>query len=445
MGCVASGASGLAKSLLTESGLPVTGKQMAVIIQLAHTGKREVIKEYKGRLVTSDWKVGHLSKAVEIRFGVGAASQRFLCNGREAPQRDTLQEVLQCGSPANLPSQVVLSLEVQGRDQFPQRLPSFVPMKVPLVDADIVRTRGDHSAGFTWILSAEVQARLGLQDAADIRACVSPLHKVTVDTPTRKLLSIPEQARHFGFSFPSPDWKKMAKDEDIEPFDVDWTAPQLHQQASLVRQCLSVGAFMYLDDQCQVVQVNTLQQGVTAVAFEFKEPQLWLPEWTRALWIQNRLQQVTLKVLKDAGVCYFSWVLPDEVLVGEQGQPLAKQPEIPHGAFVYIFHKDPGTEEKEDVCMDRYFAVVGADKARSEDEIAVLGTEENEDICMDRNFAEVGADKARSEDETAVPLPLASLDAQPILSTAELRQDSFNMWERRSDAANTSQGAHPRN
>lgn len=378
---------------------PTTGKRMTLTITLASTGESYVLSEYKRQKVTSDWTVLDLRKPVEVRFRVSSACQRFLYLGREALPCETLQQVLRCQSPPNIPDSFKISLDVNGKDVFPEQLPSFVPIPVPLTDSDMERPKSDQKNGFFWTLSRKSQVRMGLTGGSQIQAFVSPLHPLTLDAAAREVLCIPEDAATFGFSHPAPDWKTTKSDASADPYDADWTEPSVFEQAPLVLECLSVGAYAYFNSKGALVAMNTLRpRSADESSFKFAGPQVWLPEWTKALAEQNRLQPITLKVLWDTGARYFAWLLPGEQFLQPSGKPCERQPNITHGAFAYIFRSDPYTEDPEEVCLDRYFAVVGAESSTDEPEVAPTSPESRQSVRGDGIFELIPEAPERVED-----------------------------------------------
>merc|ERR1712150_46609 len=94
---------------------------------------------------------------------------------------------------------------------------------------------------------------------------------------------------------------------------------------------------------------------------QFGPPQQWNPEWTRRLARAGRFQEITIKPLNDRGAQHFCWIKPGELIAGDDTGAV----KVPHGGFVYLFHKDPMGGSKDEVLLDRYFAVCSEDEYRS--------------------------------------------------------------------------------
>lgn len=351
---------------------PRTGKPVTVLVQLIHTGEEVEICDYWGQPVTSDWTAAHLSIPVEVRLRIPAECQRFTCLGEEAADTDTISQMMRCVYLDRMPESVRLSVHLVDRDQFPQRLAPFVPARVPLVDADFERPQAlPQKSGWFWTLRPDAQERLGLTIAGHIKAQASPLHPLSMGADARAEHCIPEEAQLFCFSYPSSAWKAIEANAD--PFELStWHIGPLEEYWDVL-DFLRVGGFLYFDVNGRIAAVNTYfiyeeragsrpppalgDFGVEASALCFADPRPWLPEWTAALVAEGRLQPVLVSSLDEKGAKYFAWLHPGELLQ-LRGEELDRQPVIPFGGFAYLFHADLYTEEEEEVCLDRYFAVV---------------------------------------------------------------------------------------
>jgi len=65
---------------------------------------------------------------------------------------------------------------------------------------------------------------------------------------------------------------------------------------------------------------------------------------------------VTIEPLREAGVRYFAWLQPGETMCGPDGVPFPRQPQVPHGGFVYLFH-ELSAVAAQDMAPDCYFAL----------------------------------------------------------------------------------------
>lgn len=232
---------------------------------------------------------------------------------------------------------------------FPSLLGPFAVVRTPF-EADAFRIlpkssmwaaggkpplMGDDNEGMSWLMDKEVLHRAGFDigDRFRLQGSFSPRFQITLKADAREAIRIPPSARTFMWSYPIPDW------------------PEIHGKPTAVDSFLSVGGFVYLDKDYNVVGVNTLM-AVTNEAptksLHFYEPLPWQPQWTDLLVKQKRFHLISIKAMVDVGAHYFCWLRPGEV-ISESGV----QPHIPHGGFVYLFGKEPGEAHP----YDRYFAV----------------------------------------------------------------------------------------
>ena len=121
---------------------------------------------------------------------------------------------------------------------------------------------------------------------------------------------------------------------------------------------LIYGAFAYFADHGAVLAVNCIGLGHDLA---FGKPQAWLggDMVTRELSRQQRLEEITIHALRNAGARFFAWINPGEAfdLGGFDWVPAA------HGGFLYIFRDDPlqpesgGGEARGAGRKDIFFAV----------------------------------------------------------------------------------------
>lgn len=190
--------------------------------------------------------------------------------------------------------------------------------------------------------------------AGSIIGQVSPAHPVAQDPRVREAFSVPPGAQHFVFSYPVEKWRQV--ESDAYALD-DWGQCACAGSAAM-KSFLAVGGYLYLDASNRVISATTLAPWASygPGGLHFSEPRRWKPAWTEVLVEHGRLQQVTIRALVELGAWLFCWLQPGEVLVSRDG-PLQEQPHVPHGGFVYLFHKDPMSTEDRGVSLDRYFPV----------------------------------------------------------------------------------------
>lgn len=197
---------------------------------------------------------------------------------------------------------------------------------------------GEDNDGIDWAIEKAAMDRVGLDigDRHRIRGCLSPRSPVTLKSTARGAVRIPARARTFVWSYPVEDWQSIAGGS---------------RAAESADSFLSVGGFVYMDQEYKVVGINTLMaltNEATTKTMHFDEPMAWDPEWTEYLVKHKRLHLITLKAMVLAGARYFCWLRPGEVFLSA-----SKQPYVPHGGFVYLFGAQPGEAHPH----DRYFAM----------------------------------------------------------------------------------------
>jgi len=225
------------------------------------------------------------------------------------------------------------------RDAFPEKLGPFATMAVPLSAHEIyVPDDAISSKGSMWSHSN-----------GEVFSQMSPMHEITLTDEEKREANIPLEALRFNWSYPVPGWESM-------------------NQGGISQQLASffqVGGFMYFGAFQCILQVTTLiPSDGDAGGLQFSKPRSWKPEWTAALAKDGRFQDITIKALRATGASSFCWLRPEEIIPGENGWPLHDQPEVPHGGFAYLFHKNPLSGNVDECISDCYFAIVSGDDYR---------------------------------------------------------------------------------
>jgi len=345
---------------------PIAGKAVVVKVQCSHNGKCVCFREHRGHRVTSEWTAAHLHEAVEVLAGVHRQCQRLMFGGRILENDMSLLDVLGC-VPDAVPDRIKLFLIVD-KHRFPQRLGPFNTVPVPLEAKDFdmpEMTEEFRRCGFYWDMPVKVLEGHGLQARTHrITGQVSPTHPVTVDSPQKPPMTALKESRDFVWSYPVAGWEGV----ESNAYALDRWEEGLEGGAA-IKSFFSVGGYMYFDVEGHVAGVATLgrvQDGDSG-SLHFAEPRRWLPEWTAALVEQGRFQSVTMKAFVEVGARMYLWLRPNEVIEAVDGNPLPQQPEVPHGAFVYLFHEDVLDLDEVSLALDRYFAVVPTPVAVHED------------------------------------------------------------------------------
>lgn len=173
----------------------------------------------------------------------------------------------------------------------------------------------------------------------------SPLFLVTLDAPSRANAQIPQEATHFCFVYPAFSSGEIPP-EKLRFVDMD------DPRHSFVM----LGGFAYtrqVGTQVEVLQCNAIARGAD-LCFG---PQLRLPVAVlQELHRQDRMQPVTVDVIKQTGAQFFAWINPGEFA------DLLPEP-APHGAFAYEF---------DSAAQHRYFAVVGNQSPTTQRSAAAL-------------------------------------------------------------------------
>ena len=152
---------------------------------------------------------------------------------------------------------------------------------------------------------------------------LSPPARVTMHGDERKRFSIPEAAVNFAFAYPLTglaEELKEIRERGGEPFVFEADEEEDEetvQQKRLAFDFLTIGGFLYWDDEGNVCHAAALSIGGQ---LHFADPVLVSEEVAGVLKDhlvnQMRLEPVTAESLYDAGMHHFCWVVPEEGLPG---------------------------------------------------------------------------------------------------------------------------------
>jgi hypothetical protein len=263
-----------------------------------------------------------------------------------------------------LPDRITLYMLVD-RHVFPQKLGPFAAVKVPLDAGKLLIPRITdelRQCGFYWEMYESSLASHGLRTGTDrVVGQVSPLHPVTVEKAQLEELGVSTKATAFAWSYPISNWHLV----ESNAYLMDRWEDSVDSGVRL-QSFLSVGGFVYFDADDQIVGITTVgrPEDKSAGSVQFSEARRWEPEWTAALAQQGRFQTITMKSLRDVGAVMSLWLRPNEILETAEGNPLPRQPDVPHGGFVFLFHDDL-VPTREVAVLDRYFAMLPPSEAKS--------------------------------------------------------------------------------
>jgi len=355
-GAEASDRGGLSRSagaVGTRPPFPTTGRPISVkfVCGCSDVPSAIVVSSFQGHRITSDWEHRHLLQVSELSTGVHRDAQKIFHAGREITPGCTIRAAIGVHED-QLPSRCAVHVLVD-RESFPQRLGPFSLIKVPVKSSDFILPMSVEG-GFHWTMRTEVLERQGLRsDGPHVTAQCSPTHPITLSDEERALADIPPEAVEFAWSYPMARWEQVAQDPHVLD---DWASCQ--QGDPPLKDFLVVGGFVYLDEDHRIVRVTTPRDNKAEQGgLHFGAPKKWHHAWTKALLGDGRFQRVTIGPLKDAGVHFFCWLRPGERFVGEDMRPLAIQPQVPHGGFVYLFH-ELGNCAPQVCAVDCYFPVL---------------------------------------------------------------------------------------
>jgi len=332
---------------------PRTGKPITLKFVCTVKDSRQpvTVSEFDGCPVTANWELEHLMQVSESVTGVRRDCQKLYHAGREIPPGRTVRSIIGV-EEAHLPERFTIHVLVQ-EDTFPLVLGPWHLVEVPLNGGDFTLPQS-LEGGFHWTMKHQVIEHHGVRstEGVHVTAFCSPPHPMVFDQEERQALGLPLEAVEFSWSYPVANWQQVERDPHLLH---DWAV--CAKDCSAVKDFLVVGGFIFLDRQRRVIRTTTpflskAQKG----GLQFGRPQKWEAVWTRILLGEGRFQRVSIGPLRDAGVHFFAWLRPGEVLEDEDGRVLPRQPQIPRGGFAYLFHEMMASSN-EDVAGDCYFAI----------------------------------------------------------------------------------------
>jgi len=339
---------GTSPTRFPRTGKPITLKFVCTVKDLRQPVS---VSEFDGCPVTANWELEHLMQVSESVTGVRRDCQKLYHAGREMPPGRTVRSIIGV-EEAHLPERFAIHVLVQ-EDCFPAVLGPWHLVEVPLSGGDFTLPQS-LEGGFHWTMKHEVIEHHGVRstEGAHVTAFCSPPHPMVFDQEERQAVGLPLEAEEFSWSYPVANWQQVERDPHLLH---DWA--MCAKDCSAVKDFLVVGGFIFFDRQRRVIRTTTpflskAQKG----GLQFGRPQKWEAGWTRILLGEGRFQRVSIGPLRDAGVHFFAWLRPGEVLEDEDGQPLARQPQLPRGGFAYLFHEMMASSN-EDVAGDCYFAI----------------------------------------------------------------------------------------
>ena len=195
---------------------------------------------------------------------------------------------------------------------------------------------------------------------------LSPLGPVTLPPEARDALGIRRDALYFAFAYPSPSDTAPGNEQFVEEVvSGAFAAGAEDADVEAFRNAASIGGFAYFrsaDDgtleMCQSLAMSVGGRMRFAGPIPLGQ---YAPIWRDALKRAGRLHPVTLPVLLQAGVRYFSWLHSNEKVAPCEGGSW------PDGAFVYFYEES----NREDVVGHRdcvFYMTQGAPEPDSDEE-----------------------------------------------------------------------------
>ena len=175
-----------------------------------------------------------------------------------------------------------------------------------------------------------------------VTTVLSPTATINLTKEGAVKAGLPENVRHFAYMYPVKQLEELNA-EQMERLGKAKLGGNV-QELDAAR----MGGFVYLDRRGEVLRINAItgSQG-SAGELSFEGPAPLEAEARRKLRDQDRLQRVTLPMLKECGSQQFAWVNPSEF--GAKLGPLRAN----FGAFVYV----GSTASRHDEVDAVYFAV----------------------------------------------------------------------------------------
>lgn len=171
---------------------------------------------------------------------------------------------------------------------------------------------------------------------------IAPIAKLTLSKEDAKKAGIPASATEFTWAYPVCGGS--FKDQARAYFSI----------ATPSAAFFIYGGFVYFDAKGSVVGTMAISLG-EGLSFGAAEP------WdSRYSWnLQKRWRPVTAPFIREKGSTFFTWLNPGETLEPDKtvGGTNFKAPA--HGAFIYLFGKDPNTHHEQ----DRVFPIIASSRA----------------------------------------------------------------------------------
>ena len=166
-----------------------------------------------------------------------------------------------------------------------------------------------------------------------VKGKLSPVAPLSIPEDVRHTIGVPLGATHFAFAYPGVDWTGESLEERLE---------KMNLANELWAFFLLVGGFCYFVEDPEtgartLVQINALVLVPSEYTMDFDGPHKPLDAALHALHVRNRLVDVTLDVLEDAGFAAFGWVMPSEL---PGGTMIVDDIPYPHGGFLYEMTND---------------------------------------------------------------------------------------------------------
>jgi len=181
-----------------------------------------------------------------------------------------------------------------------------------------------------------LEGQLGEAEQQVIRGMASEFHHITLSNAEISELGIDRDARFFAFCYP------IVTERPLKLSAKDGRSPDI--------ALLAFGGFMYFDSDMVLKDVRAVMSAEHG-GLHFGQPQAWLPQWELAGG-DSRWRPVTLPVLRELGVRYFTWLLPEEEV---NGMRLCRS-----GGFAYIFH-EPSEKAVVQAKLDIFFPIEDAE------------------------------------------------------------------------------------
>lgn len=174
-------------------------------------------------------------------------------------------------------------------------------------------------------LKDHATAKLAAALPERISIVLSPLHPVNLTPGQAAGAAIPPASKHFTWAYP-------ADLSNVPPSALDVAD---HADVAF----LSIGAFIYFDDNMRPLQINSLVKRGSG-SLSFGPPKPWTTGWTE--WLEGKgktFHSITLQPLLDTGFTHFTWLPPHTIVGGSLSEGGAHI--CPHGGYAYVKRFQP--------------------------------------------------------------------------------------------------------